>query len=82
MMLFVTGCGKDKEEAKTSMPKEFSATMVSASAGQTVTMKVYMKPDKFRTDAKMAGSSTIARKDLNKAWTIITSQKTSLLSQR
>ena len=72
-MLFVSGCGKD--ETMAPMAKEYSATMVSKSAGQTITTQIYMKPDKFRTDTKMAGMSTIVRKDLNKVWTIITSQK-------
>ncbi len=73
MLLWMTGCGKD--ETMAPMAKEYSATMVSKSAGQTITTQIYMKPDKFRTDTKMAGMSTIVRKDLNKVWTIITSQK-------
>jgi hypothetical protein len=76
MMLFGIGCGKDKGAEKASMPREFSATMVSASAGQKVTMQVYIKPDIYRTDVKKAGSSTIVRKDLNKAWMIMTAEKT------
>ena len=75
VMLFVIGCGKDKDAAKALMAQEFSATMVSASAGQKVSMNIYVKPNKFRTDTRMAGSSTIVRKDLNKAWTIMTAQK-------
>ena len=75
VMLFLSGCGKDKSVAKAPVPQEFSATMVNSSAGQTITTKIYMKPNKFRTDTKMAGSSTIVRKDLNKVWTIMTSQK-------
>jgi hypothetical protein len=84
VVLLVAGCGKDKEGAadkeegvapKASMPQEFSATIVSTSAGQTVTSHVYMKKDKFRTDTKMAGSSTIVRKDINKVWMIMTAQK-------
>jgi uncharacterized lipoprotein YehR (DUF1307 family) len=73
VMLFVTGCGKD--DATAPMAKEYSATMVSKSAGQTITMQIYMKQDKFRTDSKMAGTSTIVRRDLNKVWTIMTAQK-------
>lgn len=72
-MLFVIGCGKD--DATAPMAKEYSATMVSKSAGQTITMQIYMKQDKFRTDSKMAGTSTIVRRDLNKVWTIMTAQK-------
>jgi outer membrane lipoprotein-sorting protein len=75
LMLFVMGCGKDKDAAKAPMAQEFSATMVSTSAGQKVTMNIYMKPNKFRTDTSVAGSSTIVRKDLNKVWTIMTAQK-------
>lgn len=74
-MLFVMGCGKDKDAAKAPMAQEFSATMVSTSAGQKVSMNIYVKPNKFRTDTRMAGSSTIVRKDLNKVWTIMTAQK-------
>jgi hypothetical protein len=73
MLFFVSGCGKD--DAMAPMAKEYSATMVSKSAGQTLTTKIYMKPNKFRTDTKMAGSSSIVRKDLNKIWTIMTAQK-------
>ena len=74
LMLFImTGCGKD--ETMAPMAKEYSATMVSQSAGQTITTQIYMKPDKFRTDTKMAGTSTIVRKDLNKVWTIMPAQK-------
>jgi len=76
VFLMAAGCGKDKEIAKGPMPQEFSATMASTSAGQTITSKIYMKPGKFRADSEMAGSSTIVRQDLNKAWTIMTSQKT------
>lgn len=73
VMLFVIGCGKD--ETMAPMAKEYSATMVSKSAGQTITMQIYMKPDKFRTDTKMAGTSTIVRKDLKKVWTLMPAQK-------
>ena len=73
MLLWMMGCSKD--ETMAPMAKEYSATMVSKSAGQTITTQIYMKPDKFRTDTKMAGTSTIVRKDLNKAWTIMPSQK-------
>ena len=73
MLFFMTGCGKD--ETMAPMAKEYSATMVSKSAGQTITTQIYMKPEKFRTDTKMAGTSTIVRKDLNKVWTIMPAQK-------
>lgn len=73
MLVLVLGCGKD--EAMAPMTQEYSATMVSKSAGQTITMQIYMKPDKFRTDTKMAGTSTIVRRDLNKVWTVMTAQK-------
>jgi len=72
-LLWMTGCGKD--ETMAPMAKEYSATMVSKSAGQTITMQIYMKPDKFRTDTKMAGTSTIVRKDLKKVWTLMPAQK-------
>lgn len=70
---FFLGCGKD--EAMASMAKEYSATMVSQSAGQAITTQIYIKPDKIRTDTKMAGTSTIVRRDLNKVWTIMPDQK-------
>jgi len=54
------GCGKD--ETMAPMAKEYSATVVSKSAGQTITTQIYMKPEKFRTDTKMAGTSTIVRR--------------------
>ena len=73
MLFFMTGCGKD--ETMAPMAKEYSATMVSKSAGQTITTQIYMKPEKFRTDTKMAGTSTIVRRDLNKVWTIMPAQK-------
>jgi hypothetical protein len=73
MLFLVPGCGREEVMAPTA--QEYSATMVSKSAGQTITMQIYMKPDKFRTDAKIAGTSTIVRKDLNKAWMIMTAQK-------
>lgn len=86
VFFLVAGCGKGKEEGKTekaqeksakaAMPRELSATLVSTSGGQTMTSKIYMKPDKFRTDSEAAGSSTIVRKDLNKVWMIMPSQKT------
>ena len=82
---FVAGCGKGKDEEKTdkaevkakkaAMAQELSATIVNNSAGRTVNMKIYMKPDKYRTDMEMAGSATIVRKDLNKVWMIMTDQK-------
>jgi outer membrane lipoprotein-sorting protein len=81
--LTVFGCSKSKDEGKTgqekaakaAMSKELSATIVNTAAGKTSTMKVYMKPDKFRTDIEAAGSSTIVRKDLNKVWMIMKPQK-------
>lgn len=88
--LFVAGCGKGTEEGKlekaaekapekamqTAVAQELSATLLSTSGGQTLSSKMYMKPDKFRTDNEAAGSSTIVRKDLNKVWMIMTAQKT------
>ena len=89
--LLLFGCTKSGDEGKTTpgtpanappiaakapMPQEFSATMVSTSAGQTVTTMIYMKGDKFRTDTKNAGSVTIVRKDLNKVWMLMPAQKT------
>jgi len=73
MLFLVLGCGKD--DVMAPMAQEYSATMVSKSAGQTITTQIYMKPDKFRTDTKIAGTSAIVRKDLNKAWMIMTAQK-------
>lgn len=73
VLSFLLGCGKD--EAMAPMAKEYSATMVSQSAGQTITTQIYIKPDKFRTDTKMAGTSTIVRRDLNKIWTMMPAQK-------
>jgi len=73
VLLVLAGCGKDQEGMKGPMPEAFSASMVNTSAGQTVTMKVYMKPGKFRTDT--SGSTTIVRQDLNKVWTILASQQ-------
>ena len=81
--LFVAGCGKekkaegkaDKAPAKAAMAQELSATMVSTAEGRTMTMKMYMKPNKYRTDSDQAGSSTIVRRDLNKAWMILRPQK-------
>ena len=67
------GYGKD---VKSPVAQELSATIVSTSAGQKVTMKMYMKPNKYRTDHEAAGSSTIFRKDLNKSWMIMKEQKT------
>lgn len=43
MLFILSGCGKD--DATAPMAKEYSATMVSQSAGQTITMQIYMKPD-------------------------------------
>jgi outer membrane lipoprotein-sorting protein len=82
--LTVFGCGKGKEEGKAAqekgvkaaMAQELSATIVSTAAGKTSTMKVYMKPNKFRSDIESAGSSTIVRKDLNKVWMVMIPQKT------
>jgi hypothetical protein len=82
MLVFMIGCGKKEEnkdkkaEMKGPIAQEFSATIVSKTGDQTISTKIYMKPDKYRTDSEMAGSSTIVRKDLNKVWTIMTSQKT------
>ena len=82
--LTVFGCGKGKEEGKAAqekgvkaaMAQELSATIVSTAAGKTSTMKVYMKPNKFRSYIESAGSSTIVRKDLNKVWMVMIPQKT------
>jgi hypothetical protein len=62
--LLVVGCGKGKDEGKgdkpkesalkTGMSQEFSAKMVSTSAGRTTTSKVYMKTGKFRFENEMA----------------------------
>lgn len=77
ILFLAAGCGKDKkDEGKAAMAQELSATIVSTSAGQKTTMKIYIKPDKYRTDMEAAGSSTIARKDINKVWIIMTQQKT------
>ncbi|MEQ8214665.1 MAG: DUF4412 domain-containing protein [Smithellaceae bacterium] len=82
MLVLTIGCGKKEEhkeikpEMKAPVAQELSATIVTKSGDQTVSMKIYMKPDKFRTDNEMAGASTIVRKDLNKVWTIMTAQKT------
>ena len=76
--VLVVGYGKgngDGKAVKSAMAQELSATIVSTSAGQTTTMKVYMKPDKYRTDHEAAGSSTIVRRDLNKVWMIMKGQK-------
>ena len=76
--VLVVGYGKgngDGKAVKSAMTQELSATIVSTSAGQTTTMKVYMKPDKYRTDHEAAGSSTIVRRDLNKVWMIMKGQK-------
>ncbi|MEN6375880.1 MAG: DUF4412 domain-containing protein [Smithella sp.] len=81
MLIFMIGCGKKEEhrdikpETKAPTIRELSATIVTKSGDQTVSMKIYMKPDKFRTDNETAGVSTIVRKDLNKVWTIMTAQK-------
>jgi hypothetical protein len=77
VFLLVAGCGKDKkEEGKAAMAQELSAMIMSTSAGQKTNMKVYMKPDKYRMDMEAAGSSTIAREDINKVWILMTQQKT------
>ena len=82
MLVFMIGCGKQEEhkdkkaETKGPMARELSATIVTKSGDQTASMKIYIKPNKFRTDNEMAGASTIVRKDLNKVWTIMTAQKT------
>ena len=82
MLVLTIGCGKKEEhkeikpEMKAPVAQELSATIVTKSGDQTVSMKIYMKPDKFRTDNETAGASTIVRKDLNKVWTIMTAQKT------
>jgi len=84
--LLMVGCGKGKDEGKGDKPKEsalkagmsqeFSAKMVSTSAGRTTTSKVYMKAGKFRFDNQMAGgSSTIVRPDLKKVWMVMTASK-------
>jgi hypothetical protein len=76
--VLVAGYGKGTGNAKSlksAMAQELSATIVSTSGGQTATMKVYMKPDKYRTDHEAAGSSTIVRRDLNKVWMIMKGQK-------
>lgn len=82
MLVLMIGCGKKEEqkdikpEMKAPVAQELSATIVTKSGDQTVSMKIYMKPDKFRTDNETAGASTIVRKDLNKVWTIMNAQKT------
>lgn len=82
MLVFMIGCGKKEEhkdikpEMKGSVTQELSATIVTKSKDQTMSMKIYMKPNKFRTDNETAGTSTIVRKDLKKVWTIMTAQKT------
>lgn len=82
MLVLMIGCGKKEEqkdikpEMKAPIAQELSATIVTKSGDQTVSMKIYMKPDKFRTDNETAGASTIVRKDLNKVWTIMNAQKT------
>lgn len=75
MLLVVNGCGKDEGDVQGVMPQEFSAKMITKTGKQKVAMKIYMKPDKYRTDNDMAGSSTIIRKDLNKVWMIMKNQK-------
>ncbi|MEW6615889.1 MAG: DUF4412 domain-containing protein [Thermodesulfobacteriota bacterium] len=82
VFLLVVGCGRDKDEGitekaeeKAAIAQELSATVVSSSAGKTITMKIYMKPGKYRTDYEAAGSSTIVRMDLNKVWILIKPQK-------
>jgi len=79
IFVFILGCGKDEEskgKMKSPLAQEFSATVVTKSGGQSVSMKIYMKPDKYRTDHKAAGTSTIIRKDLNKIWTVTNAPKT------
>jgi len=81
---FAVGCSKEKEqgkaepavekEMKAAAAQELSATVVSTAAGRTMSMKVYMKPDKYRSDDESTGTATIVRKDLNKVWTIIKPQ--------
>jgi outer membrane lipoprotein-sorting protein len=73
VLFFMQGCAKD--EAMAPMAREYAATMVSQSAGQTITTQIYIKPDKIRTDMKTVGTSTIVRKDRNKVWTMMTAQK-------
>jgi hypothetical protein len=82
--LFVAGCGKDegkgdkpKDSAlKAGMSQEFSAKMVSTSAGRTTTSMMYMKAGKTRLDHEMAsGSYTIVRPDLKKVWMVMTAGK-------
>lgn len=83
--LFVAGCGKDegkgdkpKESAlKAGMSQEFSAKMVSTSAGRTATSSMmYMKAGKVRIENDMAsGSYTIVRPDLKKVWMVMTAGK-------
>jgi len=86
IFVFVVGCGKgNNEEGKTAnsvekvaeaaIAQELSATVVNSAAGQTISMKVYMKPGKYRSDNEIAGSTTIVRMDLNKVWTIMKPQK-------
>ncbi len=81
LFLPIWGCGSGKDEAdkggsKAAMPLEFSAAVVNTAAGQTMKAKIYMKPEKFRTDDELSGSSTIVRMDLNKVITLIRPQKT------
>ncbi|MDD2671099.1 MAG: hypothetical protein PHG91_08560 [Syntrophales bacterium] len=78
-LFFAAGCGTGESGGKTEKKaeaQEFSATVVSTSAGQSFTSKVYMKPGKFRTDNEAAGTSVVARKDLGKVWMIMKSQNT------
>lgn len=81
----MVGCGKGKDEgkgekqkesaSKAAMSQEFSAKMVSTTAGRTATSKVYMKAGKFRFENEAAGSYTIARPDLKKVWVVMTAGK-------
>jgi hypothetical protein len=83
--LFITGCGKSKEEGapKAGMAQEFSATVVNKAGGHTITSRIYLKAGKFRMENKSAGGTySIVRQDLNKVWTVMPASKSYLeLSQ-
>ena len=53
--------------------EEFSADMISRSAGQTMHGKIYVGADKMRTEIE--GSIMIARLDKNVSWIIMPSEK-------
>jgi hypothetical protein len=86
VVLLMIGCSKGKNEdkgdksresaVKAGMAQEFSAKMVSTSAGRTASSKIYMKAGKFRFENEMAsGSYTIVRPDIKKVWMVMTASK-------